>query len=324
MPGPRLLALELSAAEQEALEVLVRRHTTAQQIARRGRIVLLAAAGENNSEIARRLSLDVDTVRAWRARWCTLQALRVADLSVEARLADLPRSGRRTEITAEQVVKIVALACEAPPESGRPITQWTGREIAKEVMRRGTARDDFPPARLSAAKKGDLKPHRVRYWLTPPERDADFDATVAHLCTLYHEAPARTEQGERVISTDELSGVQALERLYPNLPMRAGQVERREFEYIRHGTASFLLSRDVASGEVVAPSAGRTRTEVDFLAHVQAVVATDPEALRWHLVLDNLNIHGSESLVRWVAAESGLEIGLGEKGKRGVSLHAEA
>jgi transposase len=157
----------------------------------------------------------------------------------------------------------------------------------------------------------------VRYWLTPPQ-DEDFDAKVAHLCALYQEAPALAEQGERVLSTDELSGVQALERLHPNLPLRPGQVERREFEYLRHGTATFVLSRDVVSGAVVAPTAGTTRTEADFLGHVQRVVASDPEALRWHFVLDNLNIHGSESLVRWVAAESKLEIDLGEKGKRGI------
>lgn len=139
-----------------------------------------------------------------------------------------------------------------------------------------------------------------------------------HICTLYQEAPRLAEQGERVLSTDELSGVQALERKHPGLPMRPGEVERREFEYIRHGTAAFLLSRDVASGEVVAPTAGRTRTEADFVGHAQGVVATDPLALRWHFVVDNLNIHCSESLVHWVAAESSLEIELGEKGKSGI------
>lgn len=158
----------------------------------------------------------------------------------------------------------------------------------------------------------------MRYWLTPPEKDEHFDATVAHLCTLYQEAPALAAQGERVISTDELSGVQALERLHPGLPMRPGQVERREFEYLRHGTAPFLLSRDVVSRQVVAPTAGTTRTEADFLGHVQAVVASDADALRWHFVLDNLNIHCSESLVRWGAAESQLEMDLGEKGKQGI------
>ena len=138
------------------------------------------------------------------------------------------------------------------------------------------------------------------------------------ICTLYREAPSLAEQGERVVSTDELTGVQALERKHPGLPMVPGKVERIEFEYIRHGTRTFILSRDVVSGEVIKPSAGPTRTEADFLAHVQHVVASDPTATRWHFVVDNLDIHRSASLVQWVAAESDLEIDLGVKGKSGV------
>jgi putative transposase len=145
---------------------------------------------------------------------------------------------------------------------------------------------------------------------------------VANVCEVYQQAAERQEQGERTVSSDELTGVQALERKQPGLPLAAGKVERREFEYIRHGTLSFILSRDVVSGEVLAPTAGPTRSEADFLAHVQAVVATDPTALRWHFVVDNLNIHLSASLVRWVAAESDLDIDLGEKGKSGI-LHTK-
>ena len=155
--------------------------------------------------------------------------------------------------------------------------------------------------------------------MTPPD-DAAFDTKVAEACDVYHLAPERHEQGERTVSTDELSGVQALERKHPGLPMAPGKVERREFEYVRHGTATFLFSRDVVTGHVLAPLAGSTRTEADFLAHVQAVVATDPSATRWHFVVDNLNIHLSASLVRYVAAESDLDIHLGEKGKSGI-LH---
>ena len=126
-------------------------------------------------------------------------------------------------------------------------------------------------------------------------------------------------RGERVVSTDELTGVQALERKHPDLPLAPGKVQRREFEYIRHGTRAFILSRDVVSGHLIAPSCGATRTEADFLAHLRGVLATDPTATRWHFVVDNLNIHRSESLVRWVAAESGLvEVELGKKGKRGI------
>ena len=126
-------------------------------------------------------------------------------------------------------------------------------------------------------------------------------------------------RGERVVSTDELTGVQALERKHPDLPLAPGKVQRREFEYIRHGTRAFILSRDVVSGHLIAPSCGATRTEADFLAHLRGVLATDPTATRWHFVVDNLNIHRSESLVRWVGAESGLvEVELGKKGKRGI------
>jgi transposase len=135
---------------------------------------------------------------------------------------------------------------------------------------------------------------------------------------LYHAAPALGAAGERILSTDELTGVQALERKHPGLPLAPGKVERREFEYVRHGTTTFLLNRDVVSGRIIAPSCGPTRTEEDFVAHVRQTVATDPDATRWHFVVDNLNIHQSASLVRYVAEVSGLEDDLGVKGQRGI------
>ena len=109
-----------------------------------------------------------------------------------------------------------------------------------------------------------------------------------------------------------------MERKHPGLPLTLGKVERREFEYERHGTRCFILSRDVVTGKLLAPFCGPTRTEEDFLAHVQAVIATDPKASRWHIVCDNLNIHQSEALVRWVAQISGIEKDLGKKGEYGI------
>jgi len=155
--------------------------------------------------------------------------------------------------------------------------------------------------------------------LTPPPADAAFVAAVADVNGLYRAAPQLAARGERVVSSDELTGVQALERAYPGLPLAPGKVERREFEYIRHGTTTFILSRDVATGEVVAPSCGPTRTEADFLAHVRGVVASDPAATRWHFVLDNLNTHQSEALVRYVAALADDDAeDLGAKGAVGI------
>ena len=156
-----------------------------------------------------------------------------------------------------------------------------------------------------------------------PRDDPDFAAKVADICQLYADAPALAAQGIAVISSDELTGVQALERKHPGLPLMPGQVERREFEYIRHGTVTAILSRNVATGQVVAPSLGPTRTEADFLAHIQGVIASDPTVTQWHFVVDNLNTHRSESLVRYVAAVAGITDDLGVKGRSGI-LHTQA
>jgi transposase len=153
--------------------------------------------------------------------------------------------------------------------------------------------------------------------LTPPQ-DAQLPEKITAICRVYHEAPHRAEHGERTVSTDELTGVQALERKHPGLPLAPGKVERREFAYIRHGTCWCILSRDVVTGQIIAPYLGPTRTERDFVAHVQHVIASDPTAHRWHFVVDNLNIHQSEALVRLVADESDLDIDLGIKGQGGL------
>jgi transposase len=141
---------------------------------------------------------------------------------------------------------------------------------------------------------------------------------MADITELYLQAKPRLEAGERVMSTDEMTGIQALERKHPTIAMGPGRVERREFEYKRHGTVTLIANFDVAQGKVVAPSMGPTRTEEDFVAHIKQTVASASEATRWHFVTDNLNTHQSASLVRWVAAHDGIEDDLGEKGKRGI------
>ena len=132
--GPKPAELRLSEEEHKRLEALVHRHTTPQQLAKRGRMILGAAAGKRNAEIARELGASVDTVRSWRTRWIGLQAVLLEELSVRERLEDMPRPGKPSHITAEQTCQIVALACEQPKE--RPISHWTARELADEAQRR--------------------------------------------------------------------------------------------------------------------------------------------------------------------------------------------
>ena len=117
---------------------------------------------------------------------------------------------------------------------------------------------------------------------------------------------------------DEMTGIQALERCAPDQAMRPGQRERQEFEYSRHGTQTLIASFDVATGRIAKASVGDTRTEADYLAHLKSLIATDPKATQWHLVMDCLNTHQSESMVRYVAELDALDVDLGVKGKSGI------
>jgi putative transposase len=158
MHGPKPPVVTLSAAERGELERLVRGHTTPQQVARRAQIILAAAAGESNVQIARTVGMAVAGVRRWRQRWLSFSELSLDDLGVADRLADAPRPGTPARIGAEQVCAIVALACEAPATSGRPISQWTGREVADEIMRRGIVESISPRHAARVLKRGRSNP----------------------------------------------------------------------------------------------------------------------------------------------------------------------
>lgn len=166
----------------------------------------------------------------------------------------------------------------------------------------------------------DLQPHRTRYWLTSPdklENPEEFQQRVEEVCALYRQAPELDQQGVHVVSCDECTGIQALERKHPTRPAKPGMIELREFEYIRHGTLCLIANFFVATGKVLQSTVSATRTEKDFLNHIQGTVAMAPER-SWVFIADQLNTHMSESLVRFVAKECGIDIELGVKGKSGV------
>jgi hypothetical protein len=149
-------------------------------------------------------------------------------------------------------------------------------------------------------------------WLTP-KPDPAFDSKCADICAVYRAAAEAAPDAVRTVSIDEMTGIQALERIAPTLPMRPGQVERREFEYRRHGTQTLIASFNVATGKVQG-SIGDTRTEQDFAGFLEGLLASAPVHTRWRIVSDNLNTHVSESVVRLVARHCGLTEPLGEKG----------
>lgn len=156
-----------------------------------------------------------------------------------------------------------------------------------------------------------------RYWLNT-EKDEAFAAKSAAINGLYQRAAELADQGEMVVSNDEMTGVQAREHKVAAKPIRAGEPMLIEHEYIRHGTLAFIVSFNVSRGGILLATAGATRNEADYLAHIKHLVTANPTIKRWHVVADNLTTHCSESLVRFVAAESDLNIELGVKGVSGI------
>jgi len=153
MAGPKPPQIALSEVEKRELEKLVSRYTTGQQKARRGRIILKAAAGQSDSAIVRELKVSMDMVPLWRRRWLLLQPISLDDLSMEERLEDLPRPGAPARIMPDQRCQIEQMACEAPGKAGRPISQWTGRELADEIINQGIV-ETISPRHAARLLKG--------------------------------------------------------------------------------------------------------------------------------------------------------------------------
>lgn len=154
MPGPKAVAVILTPEEKADLQRLIRRHNVAQQVAKRAQIVLAASEGKSNRQTVREMKVSIDMVRQWRQRWVDLQPIALADLEIEERLQDLLRPGAPARITPDQVCQIQQMVCEKPEESGRPITHWTNREIADEVMKRGIVEQISPRHAARFLKKG--------------------------------------------------------------------------------------------------------------------------------------------------------------------------
>lgn len=322
--------IQLTEKQQHVLQQIRRSTTAPQRLVQRVGVILMAFTGVLNVTIAQELGLARKQIGLWRRRWqqsfdalvaieCreSQTALRRA---IEDVLSDAPRSGSTGTFTAEQVTQVLAVACEPSEQSGRPIDRWTHRELADEVVRRGIVPSISPSQVGRYLAQAELQPHRSKYWLNTKEKDPEvFAQQVQMVCQTYLRAPdLYFQENTRTVSVDEMPGIQALERIAKTIPMRPGQPERIEYEYKRHGTLCLIGNWDVVLGQLIAPTIRVTRTEEDFAWHILHTVETDAEA-GWVFVVDNLNIHCSEMLVRYVARLEGIEESmLGQKGKSGI------
>ena len=328
MPGKAAKVL-ITERQQEILTTMTRSRGCAQGLAQRANLILLAFEGWDNQAIAEFLGCERHGIGIWRRRWkeafdrlVLIECLEEpGDLrhAIEDVLSDLPRAGSPGKFTAEQITQIFVVACEPPELSGRPVTHWNSTELAEEVLKRGIVESISARQVRRFLHTASLKPHQSRYWLNAEPKDREqFDAQVRTVCACYEQAPQRLAEGIHTASVDEKTGMQALERKAPTKPMRPGQVEKREFEYTRHGTQVLTANFEVATGEVIAPTVEDTRTEQQFADHVERTIATDPEA-GWIFVADNLNTHYSATLVLLIAGMCGIAAEtLGKKEKSGV------
>jgi hypothetical protein len=322
--------IQLTEKQYGILEQVHRSPTAAQRLVQRAGVILKAFAGVLNVTIAEDLGLARKQVGLWRRRWQqsfdALVAIECRETHAELRrtiedlLSDAPRSGSTGSFTAEQVTQIMAVACEPPEQSGRPIDRWTHRELTDEVIRRRIVSSISVSQVGRYLAQAELQPHRSKYWLNSKEKDPEvFEQQVQFVCQTYLEAPELYFQANtHTVSVDEMPGIQALERIAKTIPMQPGQPARIEYEYKRYGTLCLIGNWDVVLGQMIAPTIRETRTEEDFAWHIHHTIQTDAEA-GWVFVVDNLNIHGSEMLVRYVARLEGIdESTLGEKGKSGI------
>lgn len=329
MPG-KAAKVQCTEKQQTILERIVRATTASRRIAQRAQIILGALKQMLNQDIAARIGLHPHQVGLWRRRWQESYDALVAiecrestatlTRAIEQVLSDAPRSGSPGTFTAEQVTQILATACEPPGNSGRPIDNWTPRELTDEVIKRGIVPSISIRQVGRYLEQADLQPHRSKYWLNTKEKDPEvFQQQVETVCQTYLEAPDLYFQEDTyTVSVDEMPGIQALERIEKEIPMQPGQPARIEYEYKRHGTLCLIGNWDVVRGQMLAPTIGTSRTEEDLVEHFDQLIQTDPAA-GWVIVLDNLNVHCSESLVRWVARREGIdESTLGRKGKSGI------
>jgi transposase len=274
--------VRLSIKRRRKVEQIIAAGTSPQRLVLRARIVLLAAGGMTNAQIARQLGCGVAVVRTWRGRFviCGIPGL-----------FDKPRSGRPEMHGPSARLAVIAVATSVPPEGE---SQWSRPLIAGHLHDRGLAISASTVSRVLAEAK--VRPHKVRGWLNRAD-DPSFWIRAGQVCRLYLDPPP----GTVLISIDEKTGIQAKSRRHPVIPTRPGRNARREFEYVRHGTVSIIAAMNVTAGEVIAERIDRNDS-VTFTRFLAMLDQMTPPHLRIHLIMDNGSSHTSRATRAWLAA----------------------
>jgi len=278
----RSVAIRLTTKRRRKLEQIVQAATSPQRLVLRAGIVLAAAGGTANAQIARDLGCSVAVVRTWRARF--------ACRGIPG-LFDKPRCGRPETHGPSARLAVVAVATSVPPEGE---SHWSRPLIAGHLRERGLAISAATVGRVLAEAK--VRPHKVRGWLNRAD-DPAFWIRAGAVCRLYLSPPP----GTVLISVDEKTGIQAKSRKHPDIPLQPDRDARREFEYVRHGTVSVIAAMNVTTGEVIAERIARNDSAT-FISFLSLLDQSIPPGLDIHLIMDNGSSHTSRATRAWLAA----------------------
>ncbi|SRR6266851_3293455 len=278
----RAVPVQVTVKGRRKLVRIVRAGTSPQRLVLRAKIVLAAADGQANAQIARDLGCSVAVVRTWRGRF-TVRGI--------PGLFDKRRSGRPETYGPSDRLAVLAVATSVPPDGE---SQWSHAMIAERLRERGLPISAATAGRVLAEAK--VRPHKVRGWLRRAD-DPGFWVRAGQVCRLYLNPPP----GTVLISLDEKTAMQARSRKHPGIPLQPGRDARREFEYVRHGTVSVIAAMNVTTGEVIAERIARNDSAT-FISFLSLLDQSVPPGLDIHLIMDNGSSHTSRATRAWLAA----------------------
>lgn len=310
---------------EEILASFLRQYKLPKLIQDRIKVIIGSNQCRNASKIASDHGVSTPFVIKWKDRaghffsiWQPEKTKQETQKKLLIFFDDAPRSGAPLVYNEKQLCNVIVLALQEPEKFNRPITHWTHEELADEAHKQNIAGNISKSTIGRLLKNADLKPHKSRYWLNPKITDKEqLKREISKVCDVYKNSSKLAKECVNIISVDEKTGIQALERIHDKKPMKQGLPESIEFEYKRHGTLCLTPSFNILTGKIDHHTIAETRNENDFSDHIKNTVSLAPEA-SWIFVSDQLNTHKSESLVRFISEACELKDDLGVKGKSGI------
>lgn len=275
---------------------------------------LVGVSAKTARKHMKRFEQSIEALEACVAEGCWTKL----EQTIDDCLQDAPRSGRPRDLSPVQIISIISIACEKPEACGRPVSKWTSREIADEAVKREIVKKISRSYVAELLRSVNMKPHKTKGWCFTTEKDQEaFARQVQEICDVYLQAPQNYQESAiHTVCVDEATGLQANEKRSPSLPPKPDQQGKEETQYTRHGAICLTAAWHVVLGQVIHHSIQKTRNNVDFANFIEKMIGIDPKG-KWVIILDNLNTHTSEFLVRLIARLEGIdESTLGDSKKR--------